>query len=95
MSPKRPGQSKPFQPAIGADLTKEIQLTKAKTEHQTSRARNNLAYIFVLLIVIAVAIAFLLSVQKNDFSYLGVVWGVAGPVAGAIVGFYFRPHRKD
>lgn len=54
-----------------------------------------MALIVVALIVVSVLVAASLSILKNDFSSLGVVWGIVGPIAGAVVGYYFRQDRRE
>lgn len=76
----------------GADLGESI---KALTSHNTARTRDRLAYVMVVLITVAVGVAFLLGLRSGKFSYLSAIWGITGPVAGAIIGFYFRHDRKD
>jgi len=62
---------------------------KARTEYETSRTRDRIAYVFLAGIAIALAGAAAYGAYHDDFSALGRVWFIAGPFAGWIAARYF------
>jgi hypothetical protein len=74
-----------FVPKIGFDF--DLQ------EVDEVRPRERVAYVYLAGLSVSLTVALGYSFKVGDFGSLKDVWGVAGPFAGAIAGYYFSPNR--
>ena len=79
-------RTKPFQPAIGKEF--EVEEIEAKT-------RGFIARVIVSLMAAALIVTWVYWLLKGSYAPLSLVWGIGGPLIGAIVGHYFGPKRTD
>ena len=77
---------KPFQPAIG----KEFEFEEIEAKNRGFVARVVVSFTAAALIVTGVY-----WLLKGSYAPLSLVWGIGGPLIGAIVGHYFGPKRTD
>ncbi|MDA8248714.1 MAG: hypothetical protein M0Z28_05990 [Rhodospirillales bacterium] len=89
---RQTGLKSKYVPAHGRDV--EVALA-AVNEFETSRTRDNIAYILLFAIGAAMLVATLYGFYRGSFGGLKDVWTVAGPITGGIVGYYFHRGRKD
>jgi len=81
-----------YTPAHGRDY--EIRL-RALDEYETSRTRDKIAYLVLGTVLGAIVATATYGLWQQDFGALNAVWTVAGPITGAILGYYFHRGRKD
>jgi hypothetical protein len=86
---KTPGR---YAPAHGRDY--DIRL-RAMDEYETSRTRDKIAYLVLGTVLGAIIAAATYGLWQQNFGALNAVWTVAGPITGAILGYYFHRGRKD
>jgi len=63
-------------------------------EYETSRTRDDIAYILLAAVFIAMLVAVFSGFYYGNFGVVKDVWTVAGPITGAVVGYYFHRGRK-
>jgi hypothetical protein len=85
------GTKRNYQPAHGRDF--EI-VMRAADDYETSRTRDGIAYLVLGAVAIAMLMAVAHGLQSGNFGATKDVWTVAGPITGAIVGYYFHRGRK-
>lgn len=86
--PKSAGSKKRFQPAIGTDFElHQVASIEAKNRGFVARA---LIYLSGLAIIVAGGY----GLATGNFSAIGGVWAVVGPLIGTVVGYYFG-QRQD
>jgi hypothetical protein len=78
-----------WRPAVGPDYDIEDHVTIE------ARTRSWIAKVFVGSGLIALAVAGVVSLVTGKMTLVLAVWGVTGPLFGAITGYYFRIDRKD
>jgi len=86
--PTRSGQrKKPFQPAVGTDYgaVKEVE---AKTRGFFTRA-------IISAGIVGLAVAGGYSLITGNYMVVIAVWGVVGPIIGAMTSYFFGPQRND
>jgi hypothetical protein len=88
----RNASSNKYTPAHGRHI--EI-AARVADDYETSRTRDRIAYLVLGGAAMAMVIASGYGFRIGDFAALRDVWTVAGPFAGAIVGYYFHRSRKD
>jgi len=81
-----------YTPATGRDFEIEVRVTD---EYKTSRVRDNLSYMIMVTALLALALSAGRGFYSGTFEAVKDVWTVAGPLIGAIVGYYFHRGRKD
>jgi hypothetical protein len=67
---------------------------RAIDERETSRTRDNIAYLLLIAVILAMSTATGYGFYIGDFGGVKDVWTVAGPLTGGIVGYYFHRGRK-
>jgi len=72
---------------VGQAIDGEVRLIKNKS-------RQFVTYVVVGLGSALILGAAIKGVVAGDFSALGIIWAVVGPVYGAIGGHYFRTTRE-
>ncbi len=85
-------ESKRFQPAHGREGGISL---RELDEYHTSRTRDRLGYIALGAALGATFLAAVYGVTTGDFGGLKDVWAAAGPIVGAVLGYYFHRSRKD
>jgi hypothetical protein len=78
-------------PVHGRDIDVSV---KVMNEYKTARTRDHLAYVLMGGLTLFVSGATAYGLYHSDFSALRDFWTVAGPFAGAIVGYYFHLGRE-
>lgn len=87
-------KTKPFQPAFGRDFA-DPKVIEADALRDTVRTRNYIAKRLVECCALAVILAAIVSFVAGTYGPLAIVWGIAGPIATAVIGYYFSPVRRE
>lgn len=62
----------------------------AVTNARESNTRTVISYVIVGMIIVFLLGAAISSIHAGKFDALRSVWGIAGPLTGAIIGYYYR-----
>ncbi len=81
-----------YTPAHGRDY--EI-VMRAADDYRTSRTRDRISYVILFFALCSIATAAGYGIYSGNFNAVKDVWAVAGPIVGAIVGFYFQRGRNE
>lgn len=80
-------KERPFQLAIGSDF--------GKVEEVEAQTRGFLVRVIALTAVTGVAVSGGYGLITGNYMAVITVWAIAGPIIGAVVSYYFGPHRND
>jgi hypothetical protein len=85
-----------FRPAIGHPIEMyPVEVIDASDRYRTSRTRDRIAIMMAFSLIVATAIAALLSILWKDFDIIAAVWSATGPILGALLTYYFKGKESE
>jgi hypothetical protein len=78
-----------FSVALGNEFS--VEHVEVVRTFEESRTRNNIAYGILAGGAVSLLLSTGIGFTRDDFGLVGDVWSAAGPLIGAVVGYYMNP----